>query len=291
MIGKMILVILGLVLSGFRVSSLDETDMPFHHTGEKRQASCQGDGNYFTTRVQGKLRSDMPEFSFDIEAYFYEENSKYSIQSVTVREGDRLVQVISVPELSLFGETAVWADDQENMGLELEDVNFDGYKDIRLFDTLNGNYLIEWIYLVWDPDRGQFVHDPRLNEIPLATFDQEDQLIYGMQRGGAARHYFYTYEYQEGEPVMICEEKSIYLPDPDSEAVRRCVHEKLGDGNVQVRDVCRETVEERNPDTGEMEQIRDEFIFFLVKEDGIEETIIVEADSEMGRLLDRDGEF
>ena len=196
-----------------------------------------------------------------------------------------------MPELSLFGETAVWADDQENMGLELEDVNFDGYRDLRLFDTPNGNYLVEWIYLVWDPDRGQFVHDPRLNEIPLATFDQEDQLIYGMQRGGAARHYFYTYEYQEGEPVMICEEKSIYLPDPDSEAVRRCVHEKLGDGNVQVRDVCRETVEERNPETGEMEQTRDEFIFFLVKEDGIEETIIVEADSEMERLLGAEGEF
>ena len=40
-----------------------------------------------------------------------------------------------------------------------------------------------------------------------------------------------------------------------------------------------------------MEQTRDEFIFFLVKEDGIEETIIVEADSEMERLLGAEGEF
>ncbi len=287
---KIVWIIICLLLSGFRVSSL-ETDQPCYGTETGEESLSQKDGSYVTTTVQGKLREDMEEFSFDIEAQLYEKNSTYRVRSVTVREGEETIQVISVPELSLFGETAVWADDQENMGLELEDVNFDGYRDLRLFDTPNGNYLVEWIYLVWDPDRGQFVHDPRLNEIPLATFDQEDQLIYGMQRGGAARHYFYTYEYQEGEPVMICEEKSIYLPDPDSEAVRRCVHEKLGDGNVQVRDVCRETVEERNPETGEMEQTRDEFIFFLVKEDGIEETIIVEADSEMGRLLGAEGEF
>ena len=287
---KIVWIVICLLLSGFRVSSL-ETDQPFYGTETGEESLSQKDGSYVTTTVRGKLREDMEEFSFDIEAQLYDKNSTYRVRSVTVREGEETIQVISVPELSLFGETAVWADDQENMGLELEDVKFDGYRDLRLFDTPNGNYLVEWIYLVWDPDRGQFVHDPRLNEIPLATFDQEDQLIYGMQRGGAARHYFYTYEYQEGEPVMICEEKSIYLPDPDSEAVRRCVHEKLGDGNVQVRDVCRETVEERNPETGEMEQTRDEFIFFLVKEDGIEETIIVEADSEMERLLGAEGEF
>ncbi len=286
--GKLMWIVICLILSGFRVSSL-EPHAPLYEEGGN-QVLSQRDGEYFTTTVRGKLREDMPGFSFDIEARFNEKNSCYQVKSVTVREKDEVLQVISVPELSLFGETAVWEDLEECMGLELEDVNFDGYKDIRLFDTPNGNYLEEWIYLVWNPKTGQFEHDPRLNGIPLAGFDQETRLIYGMARSGANRHYYYTYQYLDGEPVKIREEHSVYLGEPDSEVLRRCLGqaagaEKTSDEDVEAAEICHETVWERNPDTGEMEQTRDEFRFYLSAEDGVGELVTVEADSEMGKLL------
>lgn len=270
--GEMLLIVLCLILSGFRVSAA-ETPPVF----------SQKDDSYFTTTVRGKLKEDMPEFSFDIEACFDSGSSTYQVRSVTVRDEEGIRQTISVPELSLFGQTAVWLDQEECMGLELEDVNFDGYKDIRLFDTVNGNYLLEWIYLVWNPDREQFVHDPKLSEIPLATFDQENQLIYGTERGGAARHYDYTYEYLDGEPVMIREEWDIYLDDPDPEIVKHCLVGTFVD--PETVEICHETVRERNPDTGEMELAEDKFVFLTTQTAGWTVVTQVQAGSETGKLL------
>ncbi len=269
-----------LVLSCFRVSLL-EPNTPLYID---EPALSQRDNGYFTTTVQGRLNEDMPEFSFDIEACFDTETSSYKVRSVTVRDEERILQVISVPELTLFGETAVWLDQEETMGLELEDVNFDGYKDIRLFDTPNGNYRLEWIYLVWDPKAERFDHDPRLNEICLAVFDQEDQLIYGMERGGANRHYYYTYQYLDGEPVRIREESSVYLGDVDPEIRRRCLEgTHVTDETVEIR---HDTTREWNPDTGEMELTRDEFVFLLLAEETERKIVMqVPAGSKMGELL------
>lgn len=280
--GKAVWIVICLILAGFRVSSL-KTDTPSYNESEQAPVFPRQGGGYSTTTVRGKLREDMPELSFDVEARFDEKNSCYRVMSVTVREAEEILQVIMVPELTLFGETALWTDQEESMGLELEDVNFDGYKDIRLFDTPNGNYLLEWIYLVWNPETRQFEHDPRLNEIPLATFDQEDQLIYGMERGGADRHYYFTYQYLDGEPVKIREEWSIYLADPDPEIVKRCLVGTSVD--QETVEICRETVWERNSDTEDMELSEDKFVFFAPQATGRTVVTQVQAGSETGRLL------
>ncbi len=219
-------IVIFLILFGFRVSSL-EPSMPSYESQQGDEALSHRDGHYFTTTVRGRLREDMPEFSFDVEARFNEENSCYQIRSVTVRQEEKTLQVISVPELSLFGETAVRS-------------------------------------------------------------DQEDQLLYGMERGGAMRHYFKTYQYLEGEPVKIREEHSFFLTETDPEVVRRCLRGAVGDKKIEDGEeveICREKVWERNPDTGEMEQTQDIFRFFLVSSNDEDGVLMVEADSEMGRLL------
>ena len=280
--GKFVWIAVCLFLSGFRVSAMGPSMLSYGEEENENQVLPHRDGSCFTTTVRGKLKSGMPEFAFDIEACFDRKNSRYNVKSVTVRDGEEILQTISVPELSCFGETAVWPDQEENMGLELEDVNFDGYKDIRLFDTPNGNYRLEWIYLVWNPETEQFDHDPRLNEISLADFDQEEQLIYGMERDGAIRHYYYTYQYLDGEPVKIREEREIYLGEAEPEIVRRCL-DGTGVSEEEV-EICRETVWERRGDTGEMEQTQDEFVFYLSQGSG-SAVMRVRSDSDMGELL------
>lgn len=219
-------IVIFLILFGFRVSSL-EPSMPSYESQQGDEALSHRDGHYFTTTVRGRLREDMPEFSFDVEARFNEENSCYQIRSVTVRQEEKTLQVISVPELSLFGETAVRS-------------------------------------------------------------DQEDQLIYGMERGGAIRYYFKTYQYLEGEPVKIREEHSVFLTETDPEVVRRCLRGAAGDKKIEDGEeveICRETVWERNPDTGEMELTRDEFVFLLAEETERKIVMQVPAGSKMGELL------
>lgn len=160
--------------------------------------------DYFTDTHYGQLHESLPPFRFDLRMYFNRKMDGYSVDTVSVSDDGtgEVLQTISIPELSKFGNTCISVYDEER-GFSLEDVNFDGYLDLRLFDTYSGNYRADWVYLVWDPETARFVHDPRLNEISLAVFDRENHLIYGMERGSAVDHYYYTYQYIDGVPTLI----------------------------------------------------------------------------------------
>ena len=137
----------------------------------------KNEASMFTVTQKGRLREDMPEFTFVLTAYRDIGWGSYALQSLEVREGDTVLQTIAIPELTVFGQTQIYDSMEDTLGFELEDVNFDGYLDIRQYDAPNGNYREEWIYLVWDPGENRFEHDVRLNQISLATFDQVEQLM------------------------------------------------------------------------------------------------------------------
>ena len=167
--------------------------------------------------------------------------------------------------------------DKETMGFELEDMNFDGYQDVRLYDTANGNYLVEWIYLIWNPQKRQFELDERLNEIPLANFDQEEKVIYGMTRGSASEHTYFTYRYQ-GREILLMEkvsENNYYLMDEEKEQLREVLPSLPEE--VGILHIVRE---KRNMSSDEMETV--ENTLSLVIEDTMQEYSV---DSPVGRKL------
>lgn len=237
----------------------------------------------FTVTQKGRLREDMPEFEFRLTAYWDIPTESYAMQSIEICENDTVLQTISIPELTLFGQTQIYHSDKEMLGFELEDVNFDGYLDIRQYDTPNGNYRQEWIYLVWNPDKHMFNHDTRLNQISLATFDQDEQLIYGMERDGAAHHYYSTYQYIDGEPVKIryVEEEGVFLEEDKSQAFCAAASEKKESALCEGV-WCYIHIMERNKKTGELETISEEYVFDSNKE---EEALHVDAASELGQQI------
>ncbi len=220
-----------------------------------------------TVTQRGRLREDMPEFTFELTAY-WDMDDRYGLQSIEVRDGDRILQTISIPELACFRATWIY-DWMDTLGFALEDVNFDGYLDIRQFDTSNGNYRQEWIYLVWNPEKYMFEHDARLNEISLAAFDQEKKLIYGMERGGAIYHYYSTYQYIDGELVKIKYEEREGLLLDDWQVEEFCAaasgkEEETGyEGSWYY-----EHVMERDSVTGELETVSEEYVFYCDNENG-----------------------
>lgn len=210
------------------------------------------------------------------------------MDSITVSDtaDGKIMQTISIPEKTLFGETNISVY-EEDMGFELEDVNFDGYRDIRLFDTANGNYRLEWIYLVWDPDKSIFEQDTHLNAISLATFDQEKQLIYGMERGSAFDHYYSTYRYIDGLPVEVKYEcvEHVYQFSP------KRIQEYLSSASIETEatdfKVVHEMEQERNDATGEMETRRDIYEIYPENSEIFEDDPLfcVDVESELGRLI------
>ena len=234
---------------------------------------------------------DMPELDIEILSYFSRKTNCYAVQSLTVTDNStrNVIQTILIPELSLFGETYISTymyDD--NTWLAFEDLNFDGYTDLRLFDTNNGNYLLEWIYLVWNPKLGLFQDDSRLNDIPLASFDQENQLIYGMSRGSAADHWYYTYQYINGVPTHIKSYSQNILHNINN------IDAYLKAANIDIEEIAiigfHEVIRELNEETGEMITIRDEYVFYPDSYDLDPDAVIARFDvtSEIGKMISAD---
>ncbi len=239
-----------------------------------------------TVTQTGKLREDMPEFMFQLTAYYDLQADGYALQTVDVYEDDTRLQTISIPELTMEGQTCIDASSQDTLGFELEDVNFDGYQDIRLFDTLNGNYRTEWIYLVWNAKEQKFENDTRLNQISLAVFDQEEQLIYGMERGGAAYHYYSTYQYIDGEIVKIhyYEEEGLAI---SNEQIGQYYDAASVKTDGVAFDAWYEHVMERNAVSGDLETVSEEYVFNPYDSEGKEieneeEQLRVDVSSELG---------
>lgn len=235
------------------------------------------ESDYVTVTFRGKIREDMPLFRFDLAAHYDRLINAYALDAITVTDlsEERVLQTTSIPELTQFGETAIY--DKETMGFELEDMNFDGYQDVRLYDTMNGNYLVEYIYLIWNPQKRQFEPDERLNEIPGAVFDQEEKVIYGMTRGSASEHTYFTYRYERQEILLMekVSENYYYLMEEEKEQLREVLPslpEEVGIFHI-VR-------EKRNMFSNEMETV--ENTLSLVIENTMQEYSV---DSPVGRKL------
>ena len=243
----------------------------------------KNEASMITVTQKDRLREDMPEFTFVLTAYRDIGWGSYALQSLEIREGDTVLQTIAIPELTVFGQTQIYDSMEDTLGFELEDVNFDGYLDIRQYDAPNGNYREEWIYLVWDPGENRFEHDVRLNQISLATFDQVEQLIYGMERSGAACHYYSTYQYIDGELVKIryVEEEGVYMDD--DQLKKFCVAASGKEEAAPCEGVWFYVhIMERNEETGGLETVSEEYIFDSDREN---EEFRVDAASELGQRI------
>lgn len=240
-----------------------------------------------TVTQTGKLREDMPEFTFQLTAYYDLRREGYALQTVDIYQGDTQLQTISIPELTMEGQTCIDISSQDTLGFELEDVNFDGYQDIRLFDTL-----MERIYLVWNTEEHKFENDTRLKQIPLAVFDQEEQLIYGRECNGSVYHSYSTYQYIDGEVVEIhyCEEVRLALSDEQIKQYYDAASVKTDGVSF---DAWYEHVMERNAAGGGMETVSEEYVFNLYDSEGKtieneEEQLRVDVSSELGAQISAD---
>ncbi len=233
-----------------------------------------------------KINEEMPEFIFNVEAKIHGGRDTYAVQNIEVVDSETggLIQKISIPELTVFGETRI-STFNENMGFELIDLNFDGYKDIKLFDCINGNYKIEEIFFVWNEDRNVFEYDERLSNISMAEFDQEKELIYGMERGSAIDHYFHTYKYVDDEIVEI--EYSYYdgiiLEDEILTSIIDEENLEYSSEDILILHTYKETLDENS---GDFVTVYDNYEFNIIDDVGNFEVIEkFDVNSEVGKII------
>jgi len=177
-----------------------------------------------------KIHDDLPYFTF--RAYYTLDDSEYiSTLRVTDSQSGALISHLDLRYIGEWQSLGIPSQHYEshpafNSGLpRLIDVNFDEYKDMEIFAGL-GTWNSARIYFIWDPVAHTFVYDPHgLSKLGLPRFDAETQLIRSMQRSGAARHWYYTHQFIDGQLVTIEEISRIGLItiDPDGPFHERIV--------------------------------------------------------------------
>lgn len=99
--------------------------------------------------------------------------------------------------------------------VELEDVNFDGYLDIKVPiyypDRIKNDY--GYVYFVYDVKRKGFIKNKNLNDLGVVFFDAAKKLIYKYDADGRGNEGTMYYRWQNGN---LCLEKAerVYENDP-----------------------------------------------------------------------------
>ncbi|TDG35616.1 hypothetical protein EZJ43_13435 [Pedobacter changchengzhani] len=141
----------------------------------------------------------------------YEDMSKaassyYSITSFTIDNNRNNPQkIIGFKELDLVDEKA---------DVELEDMNFDGYLDLKLMinypDMSKGDY--SYIYYIYDLKQAKFVRNFVLDDIGVAFFDAPTKTVFKYDADGSGNEGTKTYKWQNGRLYLIKEQR-VYQDD------------------------------------------------------------------------------
>jgi len=94
--------------------------------------------------------------------------------------------------------------------LEVLDMNFDGYQDIRLVEFRSAGPNTAYLHWLFDPPSGRFLESHGLNDIPSAHFDAGRREIRSDWRDGATRYGSNIYVFSEGRPVLVRKEEKTY---------------------------------------------------------------------------------
>ncbi len=245
---------------------------------------------YDNVIFKGKISEDLPEFIFDFRVKMNgDSDSGCILQTLKISDSstDSVIQEIDIYDLTMMkgkDNLTVW--DKNDIEFVLEDFNFDGYLDFKIFDTMNGTYLEEWIYLIWNPELEIFEENEELSRIPSVYFDQEKKLVYGTDRFWAGGHEYQTYQYIDGELIMT---KSVYT---NKEAIRGAELEKVCElAQIEIGEesamIIYEETRELDKKSNEMRVKKAEYVFYKEKSAYSKEDMLgsFDIDSDVAKLI------
>lgn len=169
------------------------------------------ENDLYTVHVNKKIHKTMSEFDFAVQGYKDRQGS-YIAKKVTISCQGKTLQEINFIEDELLGYPSSY---DEEFGFVVEDMNFDGFKDIRIVQYVPAAPNISYLCWIWDKKLKQFKEDKDLESILSPEFDHKKELIYSFTRGSASEHYEETYQYIDGKLTLIRTVATGYVNDED----------------------------------------------------------------------------
>lgn len=91
-----------------------------------------------------------------------------------------------------------------NGEIYLEDLNFDGYKDLRLQAMIPAGANAPYLYWLYDANQGKFIRNEDLEQVISPEIDLQQKRLISHERISAAEHLSIVYAWQDGklQPVI-----------------------------------------------------------------------------------------
>lgn len=156
--------------------------------------------------LRARIHTELPEFSFTLRGEPLDASGGiFRIESIEIRRGATAepVQVID----GLETETPV---SDGSPGVEVLDMNFDGYGDLRAVEFAPAGPNVPYLNWLFDPVSARFVRATELDAIASPVFDREAARIRSSWRDGATRYGTDIYSIVEGKPVLVRKELKEY---------------------------------------------------------------------------------
>lgn len=133
--------------------------------------------------------------------------------SLVWHEDARHLRVLDRIEISRAGEKqpfqtvtglrSVLPPETENGGLEMLDLNFDGFLDMRVLRHTPSGEDRSYQNWLWSTEAGQYVAAPGLDDIASPSFDAENEEIVSHWRSGSGESGTDVYSYEGMTPVLV----------------------------------------------------------------------------------------
>ncbi|MGC5323879.1 XAC2610-related protein [Brevibacillus sp. SYSU BS000544] len=147
-----------------------------------------------------KVHSNMPEYLFMVygSADSPERWSNFSANKIEIYnagKNGRLLQECTFEKTS--------TGNGNSLGVEFEDMNFDGYLDFRIQAETPAGPNIPYLYWLWDQQTSKYVSNTTLEQITSPEFDSYNKTIHSFVKEDPTFYSDNLYQYRDDTPILI----------------------------------------------------------------------------------------
>jgi len=138
----------------------------------------------FEIVVKARIHADLPEMSFTLRADAAPDASgTLFVKAIEIRRG---TETEPVQRITGLDTQTPWS--AQAPGFEAIDLNFDGYADIRLVESLPAGPHLPYLHWLYDRASGRFVSSPALNDLGAPRPDAAARELASDWRDSATRY-------------------------------------------------------------------------------------------------------
>lgn len=207
------------------LASWNELSPPYDlQLGQQLKITKSIDTNW-TRTYQNSIHPNLPQLTFKLIGMSMDDE-RVSVKTIEIYKKNEIQPFQTISELNT---EMLKSDDFE--GFVVEDMNFDGYRDIRLVKFLPTGPNIPYLYWMFEPQTQHFIFNSAFSDSEMTSpqFDNEKKQVLSTWREGCCRYGTNYYEIVDNKPLLVRQEEQQSHPENVTDIIQVIVRERVGD--------------------------------------------------------------